>query len=57
MDESELPLTCPRCRQTTTKPIRWLQENTFFTCDQCGATVLIDKDEATRLLAQLQGHG
>lgn len=52
-DSSELPLNCPKCRQSTAKPVRWLQENTFFTCMHCGASVLIDKDSATTLLAQL----
>lgn len=53
-DSSELPLICPKCRQETVKPVRWVQENTFFVCAHCGATLLIDKDAAMKLLAQQQ---
>lgn len=54
MDDSEaLPLSCPKCHATTVKPVRWVQENTFFTCPSCGAAVLIDKDAAMKLLAEL----
>jgi len=48
-----LPLTCPKCRRETLKPVRWVQENTFFTCAWCGASTLIDKDEATKRLANV----
>lgn len=48
-----LPLSCPRCQRQTVKPLRWVQENTFFTCAWCGASNLIDKDEATKLFAEL----
>jgi hypothetical protein len=51
---SELPLNCPRCNQTTLKPVEWVQQNTFFTCAHCGTAVLIDKDLAAQLLAQLE---
>ena len=33
--------------------VSWLQENTFFTCPQCGSPDLIDKDAAMKLLAEL----
>jgi hypothetical protein len=48
-----VPLICPKCRLSTEKPVRWVQENTFFTCDQCGASSLIDKDEASKTLAAM----
>jgi len=48
-----LPLLCPRCRRQTLKPVRWVQDNTFFTCAWCGAPTLIDKDEAMKLLTEL----
>jgi hypothetical protein len=51
--DQTLPLMCPRCRRQTAKPIRWVQENTFFTCSWCGGSSLIDKDEATKLLAEI----
>jgi hypothetical protein len=54
MDSDDiLPLSCPRCQRQTPKPVRWVQENTFFTCAWCGAATLIDKDEATKLLTDL----
>jgi DNA-directed RNA polymerase subunit RPC12/RpoP len=53
-DSSDVPLFCPRCHEATARPVRWIQENTFFACAHCGATVLIDKDAATKALAQLQ---
>lgn len=53
-DKSELPLVCSKCQHETIKPVRWVQDNTFFTCGQCGANVLIDKDAAMALLAQKQ---
>ena len=53
-DKSELALVCSKCQCETLKPVRWVQENTFFTCGQCGANVLIDKDAAMTLLAQKQ---
>jgi predicted nucleic-acid-binding Zn-ribbon protein len=56
-DSSDVPLSCPKCGHTTPRPMRWVQENTFVTCSECGATVLIDKDAATKLVAQLQQNG
>jgi hypothetical protein len=49
-----LPLSCPKCRQATAKPVPWVQENTFYTCDGCGNLVLIDKDAAMKTLADLR---
>ena len=46
-----IPLVCPKCREVTERPLRWVQENVFFTCTGCGAPVLIDKDAATKHLA------
>ncbi len=51
--EETLPVSCPKCRQATQKPIPWVQENTFYTCDACGNFVLIDKDKAMKTLADL----
>jgi peptide subunit release factor 1 (eRF1) len=52
-DSDDLPLACPKCHAETRKSLRWVQENTFFTCASCGAAVLIDKDAAMKLLAEL----
>lgn len=52
--QDTVPLSCPKCRQVTRLPIRWVQENVFYTCPWCGASVLIDKDEATKALAAQQ---
>jgi hypothetical protein len=55
LDKAEiLPLSCPKCGQTTEKPVPWVQENTFYACPCCGNFVLIDKDAATKALAELQ---
>jgi transcription elongation factor Elf1 len=51
---SEIPLTCPHCQKVTVKPVEWIQHNTFFTCEFCGTSVLIDKDVAAELLARLE---
>jgi transcription elongation factor Elf1 len=51
---SEIPLTCPHCRKTTVKSVDWVQHNTFFTCEACGASAMIDKDLAAELLAKLE---
>ncbi len=51
---SELPLLCPHCHRTTIKPVAWVQENTFYTCEHCGMPVMIDKDVAAQLLAELE---
>lgn len=56
-DSSGLPLVCSKCQHEMTRSVRWVQENTFFTCPQCGANVLIDKDAAMALLAQKQRTG
>jgi hypothetical protein len=48
-----VPLVCPKCHCPTEKPVRWVQENTFFTCAACGASSLIDKDEASKTLAAM----
>lgn len=54
MDDGEtLPLCCPKCHHATRRPVSWVQENTFFACPQCGNSVLIDKDAAMKLLAEL----
>lgn len=51
---SELPLACPHCGKATVKTVEWVQQNTFFTCASCGTAVMIDKDLAAQLLAQLE---
>ena len=51
---SEIPLTCPHCGKATVKTVDWVQQNTFFTCVCCGTAVMIDKDMAAQLLAQLE---
>lgn len=51
---NELPLICPHCGKTTVKPVAWLQQNTFFTCQFCATSVMIDKDVAARRLAELE---
>jgi Zn ribbon nucleic-acid-binding protein len=50
-DGETLPLTCPKCRRPTRKPVRWVQDNTFFDCVECGASSMIDKDEAMKILS------
>jgi len=52
--DDSLPLSCPKCRQATTKPVAWVQENTFYTCACCGNSALIDKDAAMKTLADLR---
>ena len=52
-DGETLPLSCPKCHHATRKTVSWVQENNFYTCPQCGNPVLIDKDAAMRLLAEL----
>jgi transcription elongation factor Elf1 len=51
---SEIPLTCPHCGKVTVKTVDWVQQNTFFTCACCSTAVMIDKDMAAQLLAQLE---
>jgi hypothetical protein len=51
---SEIPLTCAHCGKATVKTVDWIQQNTFFTCDSCATAVMIDKDMAAQLLAQLE---
>jgi DNA-directed RNA polymerase subunit RPC12/RpoP len=50
----EIPLVCSHCGKATPKSVEWVQENTFFTCECCGAGVLIDKDVAASFLAKLE---
>jgi uncharacterized C2H2 Zn-finger protein len=52
-DGETLPLSCPKCQQITRKTVRWVQENTFHTCPRCGNSLLIDKDAAMTLLAEI----
>jgi hypothetical protein len=54
---TEIPLTCPNCRQPSLKSVEWVQENIFFTCEVCATAVTIDKDVATQTLAQLELAG
>lgn len=56
-DGEKLPLPCAKCGRITDKSLRWIQENTFFTCSYCGTSCLIDKDAATKQLAALQRGG
>jgi RNase P subunit RPR2 len=49
-----LALTCPKCHRATPRSVRWVQENTFFTCSHCGNSTLIDKDAAMTALAAQQ---
>ena len=53
-DSDDLPLACPKGHAETRKSRRRVQENTFFICASCGAAVLIDKDAAMKLLAELR---
>lgn len=52
-DRETLPLPCPKCHHAAAKSVSWVQENTFFTCPQCGCSALIDKDAAMKRLAEL----
>ena len=51
---SEIPLTCPHCGKTMAKTVEWVQQNTFFTCQFCGTSAMIDKDVATQFLAEIE---
>ena len=51
---SEIPLTCPHCHKATVKPVAWVQQNTFYTCEFCGTPVMIDKDSCAELVARLE---
>ncbi len=51
---SEIPLACPHCRQSSVKPVSWLQQNTFYTCEFCGTPVMIDKDGCAEVVAKLE---
>lgn len=51
-DADELPLSCRKCRRITPKPVRWVQDNTFFACPFCGMAALIDQDEAMKQLIE-----
>jgi hypothetical protein len=51
---SEIPLSCSNCRKTTVKPVEWVQQNTFFTCECCSTPVMIDKDGCAELVAKLE---
>ncbi len=51
---TDVPLVCPQCRQTTVKPIAWVQQNTFYSCQSCGAAVMIDKDRCAELVARME---
>jgi predicted RNA-binding Zn-ribbon protein involved in translation (DUF1610 family) len=54
MTTSEIPLTCPHCGKTMVKTVEWVQQNTFFTCQYCGAPAMIDKDHAAQFLAEIE---
>jgi len=51
---NEIPLTCPHCGERAAKPVEWLQQNTFFTCDRCQVSVMINKDLCTEVLVKLE---
>ncbi|HWI25880.1 MAG TPA: hypothetical protein VN668_02855 [Stellaceae bacterium] len=51
---SEIPLACPHCRQSSVKPVSWLQQNTFYTCEFCDMPVMIDKDGCAEVVAKLE---
>lgn len=51
---SEIPLACTQCGNATVKSVEWIQQNTFFTCDHCRASVMIDKDVAAQFLAEIE---
>lgn len=48
----EIPMTCRQCGTVAMKPIVWLQQNTFLTCEVCGVAALIDKDGCAGMLAR-----
>ncbi len=56
-DREQIELRCAACGGAVQRHLAWVQENTFFTCPQCGAAVLINKDEATKLFAEMQRRG
>jgi transcription elongation factor Elf1 len=53
----QLPLPCGRCRQVTLVRVSEAQQRNRVACGHCGARIAIDKDAASRILAQLEQRG
>jgi DNA-directed RNA polymerase subunit RPC12/RpoP len=50
----QLPLPCERCRQVTLVRVSEAQQRDRVACAHCGAQIIIDKDAASRVLAELE---
>ncbi len=43
-DNLTTTLTCPKCSKETPKELKWLKDNTEFTCD-CGNVTVFDNNK------------
>jgi hypothetical protein len=48
---------CGRCRHTTVSKVGDPQQHIVVICVHCGAPITIDKDAASRIVAELELHG
>lgn len=43
-DTDTLTVLCPRCRETTTRPVGWFKEHLTFACDHCPVTLRYERE-------------
>jgi hypothetical protein len=54
LDDSEIDVHCPKCRQAFKKSIGWLKANDEMICTGCECKIVFDKKEFTGPMNQAQ---
>lgn len=54
MDNSVLPVVCPKCGAQIQKPIAWFKQNNELNCP-CGTTINLATNELIAIIDQLEG--
>ena len=50
----EVPVVCPACSMVNKRTVGWLQSNTTYTCDGCGAQAPMDPGYVERATRSVQ---
>ncbi len=52
-DSSEIEITCTNCGRKTEKTVRWIKNNSQFTCP-CGTTIRLDTAQFKGKIAEVE---
>jgi len=55
LDDVEIEIPCSQCGRKMKKSIRWIKNNSEFTC-ACGVRIILDADQFRREIAEKEAQ-